>query len=505
MRWPRNSAWPCRPPCCCRTRRIRRAPPISPCAIWYIRSNWDEIFEYIGFPAFLKPYDGGGWKSVYKVDSPDEFFAAYDETGDLCMTLQRGVKFQEYFRCYVVGQKKVHVMRYDPRQPHHLRYVPGNPPPDPALHERMVRRCADAVPRAGLRSEHRGVRGGRRRAVRHRFPESGAGRGARIRGAGKFRVDRGRAWPKWPWSARTGAAGAAAEMRWARFLAGACKWTADRVTRPSFTIGIEEEYQTIDPETRDLRSHIDAEIIAKGQDAAQRSGEAGDAPVGGRSRHRHLPQHSGGASGRSAISAAQIIDLARDNGLRLAAGGTHPFADWRKQEIYPDERYHTIVEDMKMVARANLIFGLHVHIGVEDRETAIQLMNAARYFLPHMLALSTNSPFWLGMDTGLKSYRCKVFDKFPRTNIPDYFPSWWRVSRDFVDLLVQTNCIDNAKKIWWDIRPHPHFPTLEFRICDMPMRAGRNHRDRGADPGDRGEAVQAARGRIRASGSTAAR
>jgi hypothetical protein len=92
--------------------------------------------------------------------------------------------------------------------------------------------------------------------------------------------------------------------------------------------------------------------------------------------------------------------LARANGLRLAAGGTHPFADWANQEIYPDERYHTIVEDMKMVARANLIFGLHVHIGVEDRETAIQIMNGARYFLPHILALSTNSPFWLGMDTG---------------------------------------------------------------------------------------------------------
>jgi carboxylate-amine ligase len=97
-------------------------------------------------------------------------------------------------------------------------------------------------------------------------------------------------------------------------------------------------------------------------------------------------------------------------------------------------------------------------------------MNAARYFLPHILALSTNSPFWQGMDTGLKSYRCKVFDKFPRTNIPDYFPSWGEYL-NFVNLLVSTNCIDNAKKIWWDIRPHPHFPTLEFRICDVPMRA----------------------------------
>jgi len=121
------------------------------------------------------------------------------------------------------------------------------------------------------------------------------------------------------------------------------------------------------------------------------------------------------------------------------------------------------------VARANLIFGLHVHIGVEDHETAIQLMNSARYFLPHLLALSTNSPFWVGYDTGLRSYRCKVFDKFPRTNIPDLYQSWSEF-QNYVDLLIRTNCIDNAKKIWWDIRPHPHFPTLEFRVCDIPMR-----------------------------------
>jgi len=165
----------------------------------------------------------------------------------------------------------------------------------------------------------------------------------------------------------------------------------------------------------------------------------------------------------------EIIRLAQAHGLRVAAGATHPFAAWQSQEIYPDERYKTIVEDMKIVARGNLIFGLHVHIGVEDRETCIQLMNGARYFLPHLLALSSNSPFWEGMDTGLKSYRCKVFDRFPRTNIPDIYQSWSEF-QDFVNLLVKTNCIDNAKKIWWDIRPHPNFPTLEFRICDMPMR-----------------------------------
>jgi carboxylate-amine ligase len=122
-----------------------------------------------------------------------------------------------------------------------------------------------------------------------------------------------------------------------------------------------------------------------------------------------------------------------------------------------------------MVARANLIFGLHVHIGVEDRETQIRIMNQARYFLPHVLALAVNSPFWLGHDTGWKSYRCKVFDKFPRTNIPDFFSSWGDF-QEFVNLLVKTRCIIDGRQIWWDVRPHVLYPTLEYRICDIPMR-----------------------------------
>src|SRR5689334_22625648 len=239
--------------------------------------------------------------------------------------------------------------------------------------------------------------------------------------------------------------------------------------KPSFTIGIEEEYQTIDPETRDLRSHVGSEILSKGKTLLKEAVKA--------EMHQSVVEIGTGvcpdindASRQLKDLRSQMCGLAAQNGLRLAAAGTHPFADWRNQEIFPDERYQLIVQDLKMVARANLIFGLHVHIGVEDREVAIDLMNAARYFLPHILALSTNSPFWLGMDTGLKSYRCKVFDKFPRTNIPDYFPSWGEYD-SFVNLLVHTGCIDNAKKIWWDIRPHPNFQTLEFRICDIPMRA----------------------------------
>jgi carboxylate-amine ligase len=240
------------------------------------------------------------------------------------------------------------------------------------------------------------------------------------------------------------------------------------VSRPSFSIGIEEEYQTIDPETRDLRSHIQAEIVQKGKmilaERVKPEMHQSVVEIGTSVCHT-----VGEAKAEIRMIRQQMVRLAHENGLRLSAGGSHPFAEWRDQAIYPDERYRIIVEDMAMVARANLIFGLHVHVGVEDRETAIQLMNGARYFLPHLLALSANSPFWLGMDTGFQSYRCKVFERFPRTNIPDLYQSWSEFE-DYVNLLIRTNCIDNAKKIWWDIRPHPHYPTLEFRVCDMPMR-----------------------------------
>ena len=238
--------------------------------------------------------------------------------------------------------------------------------------------------------------------------------------------------------------------------------------KPSFTLGIEEEYQTIDPETLDLRSHINTELIAQGKMQLKEKVKA--------EMHQSVIEVGTGICRTIAEARADVTDLrrrtirlARDHGLLLAAGATHPFADWRVQDIYPDERYLQVVEDMQLVARSNLIFGLHVHVGIEDRETSIHLMNQMRYFLPHLLALSTNSPFWLGMNTGLKSYRCKVFDKFPRTNIPDTFTSWADFEQ-LVNLLIRTNCIDNAKRIWWDIRPHPIFSTLEVRICDLPMR-----------------------------------
>lgn len=238
--------------------------------------------------------------------------------------------------------------------------------------------------------------------------------------------------------------------------------------RPSLTVGIEEEFQVIDPETRELRSHI-AEIFHKG----------GDGFEGRLKPELHQPVVEVGtrvcpdvASAAREVfeTRALLARHARANGLRIAAAGTHPFTHWADVGLTYNPRYEKLVEDFQMVARANLIFGLHVHVGVEDRELQITVMNQARYFLPHILALSVNSPFWLGRDTGWLSYRCKVFDKFPRTNIPDFFGSWGEYT-DYVNLLVKTNCILDGGQIWWDVRPHHRYETIEYRICDIPLRA----------------------------------
>jgi carboxylate-amine ligase len=164
-----------------------------------------------------------------------------------------------------------------------------------------------------------------------------------------------------------------------------------------------------------------------------------------------------------------LLDLAQKQNLHIAAAGTHPFSDWQHQLITEDDRYDKLIDEMRDVARGNLIFGLHVHVGIEDRDDAINIMNQARYFLPHIFALSVNSPFWRGRNTGFHSYRAKVFDKFPRTGIPEHFKSAAEYD-SYLNLLIKTGCIDNGKKIWWDLRLHPFFPTIEFRICDVPMR-----------------------------------
>jgi carboxylate-amine ligase len=234
-----------------------------------------------------------------------------------------------------------------------------------------------------------------------------------------------------------------------------------------FTLGIEEEFAIVDPETRELRSHIQ-EILECGKVVLreQIKPEMHQSVV---ELGTEICQSIVDARAHVIELRSRLAELAGRSGLKIASVGTHPFSHWRDQLITQGERYQEIVKDMQQLARANLIFGLHVHIGIPNRELAIHVMNQARYFLPHIYALSVNSPFWVGQDTGLKGYRLKVFERFPRTGIPDAFESLSEYE-DYCKLLVKTGCVDNAKKIWWDIRLHPFFDTLEVRVCDAQSR-----------------------------------
>lgn len=243
---------------------------------------------------------------------------------------------------------------------------------------------------------------------------------------------------------------------------------APAVTAPhKFTLGIEEEFQVIDPETRDLTSHIH-QIIDQGKTflLEQVKNEMHTAVV---EVATNICEDIADARREVTKLRRAIFDQAAKEGLLIASAGTHPFARWADARITDAPRYKEIVDELQDAARGNLIFGLHVHVGIPSREEGLQIMNTVRYFLPHIFALSTNSPFWEGRDTGYRSYRTKVFDKFPRTGIPDYFASASEYD-DYIKLLVKTGCIDNGKKIWWDIRLHPNFNTVEFRVCDVPMR-----------------------------------
>jgi carboxylate-amine ligase len=235
----------------------------------------------------------------------------------------------------------------------------------------------------------------------------------------------------------------------------------------TFTLGIEEEFAIIDPETRELRSHIQ-EILEGGKVVLkeQIKPEMHQSVVELGTEICESIEH---ARTHVLDLRSKLAELAGKAGLKIASVGTHPFSHWRDQLITQGERYREIVKDMQQLARANLIFGLHVHVGIPDRDVAIHVMNQARYFLPHIYALSVNSPFWVGQDTGLKGYRLKVFERFPRTGIPDAFESLSEYE-DYCKLLVKTGCVDNAKKIWWDIRLHPFFDTLEVRVCDAQSR-----------------------------------
>jgi carboxylate-amine ligase len=234
-----------------------------------------------------------------------------------------------------------------------------------------------------------------------------------------------------------------------------------------FTIGIEEEYQVVDPETRELRSYI-TQILDRGRmilreqikpEMHQSIVEVGTNPVRTAQEARAEVLRLRGT----------IAALSAEHGLKIVAAGTHPFSSWMQQEITPFERYKGVVEEMQELALRLLIFGMHVHVGMPSNDVAIEMMSVTRYFLPHLLALSTSSPFWMGRNTGFKSYRSIIFSNFPRTGIPPSFSSYTEYT-NYINILVKTNSIDNPKKIWWDMRPHPIFGTLEFRTCDIVTR-----------------------------------
>lgn len=233
-----------------------------------------------------------------------------------------------------------------------------------------------------------------------------------------------------------------------------------------FTLGIEEEYMVVDPATRELKSH-EQRIVTEGQkvikDKVKAEMHQAVVEVG-----TDICANVDDAYKDVAYLRRTISEIADGLGLWVGASGTHPFSHWESQLITDHIRYSEIVNELQEAARSNLIFGLHVHVGMESRNMANHIANSTRYFLPHIYALSTNSPFWEGRQTGYKSFRTKVFDKFPRTGIPETFESI-EAYDNYIKLLIKTNCIDNGKKIWWDLRVHPFYNTVEFRICDVPM------------------------------------
>jgi carboxylate-amine ligase len=244
------------------------------------------------------------------------------------------------------------------------------------------------------------------------------------------------------------------------------------VPTPPLTLGVEEEYQIIDPESRNLHSYI-TELISQDQsrptslnlkpEFMQSQVEVGS----------HVCRNVKEVRAEVVRLRRAVSDMAAENGLAIAAASTHPFARWEEQSITEGVRYKELLDDMQGVARRLLIFGMHVHVGFgsdpESKNLMIEIMNQARYFIPHLLALSTSSPFWHGRSTGLKSYRSVVFEQLPRTGIPHSFNSWAEY-QNYERTLGKVGAFgksDTRAKIWWDIRPHPIFDTLEFRITDI--------------------------------------
>ena len=239
------------------------------------------------------------------------------------------------------------------------------------------------------------------------------------------------------------------------------------MTLEDMTLGVEEEYQIIDPESRELTSYI-SEFLEKGKQVFrdQVKPEFLQSQVEmGTEVCRDIKEV------RREVTRlrSMVCEIAEKSGHRIVAAGTHPFSRWQEQEITEKDRYRNLVADLQYVARRLLIFGMHIHVGIPDRELRIDAMNQIGYFMPHVLALSSSSPFWMGDNTGLKSYRSVVFSELPRTGIPDRFNSAGEYDQ-FIKTMIKTGCMDEPTKIWWDVRPHPRFPTLELRICDCITR-----------------------------------
>ncbi len=235
---------------------------------------------------------------------------------------------------------------------------------------------------------------------------------------------------------------------------------------PSLTLGIEEEYQIIDPETRELRSYITEILSGDSIILDEVKPELHQSMVEIGSKVCRTPQD---VRGELVRLRGLVMDLAARSGLVIAAAGTHPFSLWTKQEITPLERYAGVKQDLQDLAQQLLIFGTHIHVGIEDKDFLIEAMNVSRYLLPHVLALSTSSPFWQGRRTGLKSYRSIIFRNFPRTGVPPILRSNAEYE-EVLGTLVRTGSIPDGSKIWWDARPHHAYPTLEFRVCDVCTR-----------------------------------
>jgi carboxylate-amine ligase len=238
--------------------------------------------------------------------------------------------------------------------------------------------------------------------------------------------------------------------------------------RPAFTIGIEEEYLVVDRETRNL-------IKAPPKEMWDRLNEV----LGSNVTHEFLKAQievgtkvcANVKEARNDLSRLRrgLSDVVTEYGAAIIAASTHPFANWEKQETTDDPRYIRLAADYQQVARQLVICGMHVHVGIEDPHLRIDLMNQVRYMLPHMLALSTSSPFWDGVPTGLLAYRLVIFQNLPRTGMPEEFASWGEYER-YVETLVNAGLIEDGTKLWWDIRPSSRYPTLEMRVSDVCTR-----------------------------------